>query len=116
MYEFYMQQDILHVFIEPVVLYIMYKTEIIYKITFYMKLEIVSCSMSKFLPIVIIFRQILISQFYIFMYLSINMLKCVTLHVCLLYMFNMFIIFLPCNTHIYIKLFFHYLHFPEQNL
>ena len=116
MYEFYMQQDILHVFIELVVLYIMYKTEIIYKITFYMKLMTASCSMSKFLPIVIIFRQILTSQFHIFMYPSFYMFKHVTLHVCLLNMFNMFIIFLPCNTYIYIMLFSHYLHFPEQNL
>ena len=43
-----MQQDILHVFIELVVLYIMYKTKIIYKFTFYMKLMTASCSMSKF--------------------------------------------------------------------
>ena len=59
MYQLYMQQDILHVFIELVVLYIMYKTETIYKITFYMKLMTASSSMSKFLLIVIIFRQIL---------------------------------------------------------
>ena len=116
MYKLYMQQDILHVFFELVVLYIMYKTETIYRITFYMKLMTASCSMSKFLPIVIIFRQIPTSQFYIFMYVSFNMFKHVTLHVCLLNMFNMFIIFLPCNTHIYIMLFSHYLHFPEQNL
>ena len=116
MYESYMQQYILHVFIEPVVLYTMYKTEIIYKITFYMNLMTVFCSMSKFLPIVIIFRQIHTLQIYIFMFLSINIFKHVTLHVCLFNMFNMFIIFLPCNTHIYIMLFSHYLHFPEQNL
>ena len=53
-----MQHVILHVFIELVVSYIMYKTEIIYKFTFYMKLMTASCSMSKLLPIVIIFRQI----------------------------------------------------------
>ena len=51
-----MQHDILHVFIELVVLYIMYKTKDIYKFTFYMKLMTASCSMSKFLPIVISFR------------------------------------------------------------
>ena len=77
-----MQQDILHVFIELVVLYIMYKTKIIYKFTFYMKLMTASCSMSKFLPIVIIFRQILTSEFYIYMSVSFNMFKHVTSHVC----------------------------------
>ena len=87
MYEFYMQQTFYMFFIEPVVLYIMYKTEIIYNFTFYMKLMTASCSMSKFLPIVIIFRQIHISQVYIFMFLSFNMSKHVTLHVCLLNMF-----------------------------
>ena len=76
-----MQQDILHVFIELVVLYIMFKTEIIYRITFYMKLMTVSCSMSKFLPIVIIFRQISTSKFYIYMSVSFNMFKHVTSHV-----------------------------------
>ena len=53
-----MQQDILHVFVELVVLYIMYKTETIYRITFSMKFMNASCIISKFLPIVIIFRQI----------------------------------------------------------
>ena len=57
--------NILHVFLELVVLYILYKTRIIYKITFYMKFMTASCSMSKFLPIVIIFRQIFISPFHI---------------------------------------------------
>ena len=33
--------------------------------TFYVKLMTASCSMSNFLPIVIIFRQIIISEFYI---------------------------------------------------
>ena len=73
-----MQQDILHVFIELVVLYIMYKTEIIYRITFYMKLMTASSSKSKFLPIVIIFRQISTSQLYIYMSVSFNMFEHVT--------------------------------------
>ena len=77
-----MQQDILHVFIELVVSYIMYKTKSIYKFTFYMKLMTASCSMSNFLPIVIIFRQILTSEFYIYMSVSFNMFKHVTSHVC----------------------------------
>ena len=64
--------NILHVFLEPMVLYIMYKTEFIYKSTFYMKFMTASCSMSKFLPIVIIFRQIFISPFHIFVYLSVT--------------------------------------------
>ena len=67
--------NILHVFIEPMVLYIMYKTEFIYKTTFYMKFMTASCSMSKFLPIVIIFRQIVISQIYISVYFSSYMFK-----------------------------------------
>ena len=67
--------NILHVFIEPMVLYIMYKTEFIYKIAFYMKFMTASCSMSKFLPIVIIFRQIVISQIYISVHLSSHMFK-----------------------------------------
>ena len=47
-----------------VILNIMYRTWNIYKFTFYMKLMTVSCSMSNFLPIVIIFRQIIVSKFY----------------------------------------------------
>ena len=85
-----MQHDILPVFIELVVLYIMYKTKNIYKFTFYMKLMIASCSMSTFLPIVIIFRQIIISKFDIYMY------TCLTCSNMLFYMFvllNMFSIF-----------------------
>ena len=70
-----MQSTFLHVFIEPVVCYIMYKTKVIYKITFYMKFMTASCSMSKFLPIVIIFRQILISQIHIYVYLSSHIFK-----------------------------------------
>ena len=89
----------------------MYKTKIIYKTTFYMKFMTASCSMSNFLPIVIIFRQILISQIHI----SVYPLSFIFKHV--IYMLNMFsIILAPCNTYIYIMLFFHYLHFPEQNL
>ena len=77
-----MQHVILHVFIELVVSYIMYKTKIIYKFTFYMKLMTVSCSMSKLLPIVIIFRQILTSEFYIYMSVPFNMFEHVISHVC----------------------------------
>ena len=87
-----MQHDILHVFIELVGFYILYKIKTIYKTTFYMKLMTASCSMSNFLPIVIIFRQILTSKFHIYMSVSFNMFKHVTLHVCLLNMFNMFLV------------------------
>ena len=112
-----MQLNILHVLIEPGVLCIMYKTEFIYKITFYMKFMTASCSMSKFLPIVIIFRQILISQIHISVYLLFFMFKTCCLHVCLLNMFSMFFIILaPYNTHIYIMLFLYYLHLSEQSL
>ena len=103
MYEFYMQQDILHVFIEPVVLYIMYKTEIIYKITFYMKLMTASCSMSKFLPIVIIFRQILTSQFtFSCIYhltcsnMSLYMFVCLTCLTCLSFSYHVIHIYTSC--------------------
>ena len=39
------------------------KLKFIHTFTFYMKLMTASCSMSNFLPIVIIFRQILTSEF-----------------------------------------------------
>ena len=64
----------LHVFMKTVILYIMYKTWNIYKFTFYMKLMTASCSMSNFLPIVIIFRQITVSEFYFYMIIPFNML------------------------------------------
>ena len=51
----------------------MYKTWNIYKFTFYMKLMTASCSMSNFLPIVIIFRQITVSEFHFYMIIPFNM-------------------------------------------
>ena len=69
------------------------KLKLFTKLHFCMKLMTVSCSMSNFLPIVIIFRQILTSEPYIYMSISLNMFKPVILHVCLLYMSNMFIVY-----------------------
>ena len=93
--------NILHVFLVPVVLYIMYKTEFIYKITFYMKFMTVSCSMSKFLPIVIIFRQIFISPFHISLCIYLLHVQTCHPHVGLLNLSNMFSLFYHHGIHIF---------------
>ena len=88
MYNFTCNLPFIHVFIELVVSYIMYKTKNIYKFTFYMKLMTASCSMSKFLPIVTIFRQIITPEIYIYMYVSFDMFINVISHVIQYVYFN----------------------------
>ena len=88
MHEFYMQQPFYMFFIESVVSYIMYKTEIVHKI--YILYETYDCVL-QYVQISAYNHNFHTNTHFINFHLHVfNMFKHVTLHVCLLNMFSMF--------------------------